>query len=110
VTLEVAGQGRYEAASPEELLEQQMGWRLPVSHLLWWIRGLPAPDSKSRLTLDGDSRLAKLQQDGWDVEYTRYSEQDGYWLPERLKLHGQDLDVTLVVKSWQPRQLGAGQQ
>ncbi|QEY73552.1 lipoprotein insertase outer membrane protein LolB [Pseudomonas denitrificans (nom. rej.)] len=109
VTLEVAGQGRFEATSPEELLEQQMGWRLPVSHLLWWIRGLPAPDSKSRLTLDGDSRLAKLQQDGWDVEYTRYSEQNGYWLPERLKLHGQDLDVTLVVKTWQPRQLGAGQ-
>ncbi|MEZ0199509.1 lipoprotein localization factor LolB, partial [Pseudomonas qingdaonensis] len=33
-------------------------------------------------------------------------EQNGYWLPERLKLHGKDLDVTLVVKEWQPRQLG----
>src|SRR5262245_54680127 len=48
VTLEVAGQGRYQAASPEALLEEQLGWRLPVSHLLWWVRGLPAPDSKSR--------------------------------------------------------------
>lgn len=104
--LEVANQGRYQAASPEQLLQQQLGLNLPVSHLLWWIRGLPAPDSKSRLTLDRDSRLAHLNQDGWQVEYLRYTEQDGYWLPERLKLSGHDLQVTLVIKDWQPRQLG----
>ncbi|MBO3275027.1 lipoprotein insertase outer membrane protein LolB [Pseudomonas schmalbachii] len=106
VTLEVAGQGRFQAESPEALLEEQLGWRLPVSHLLWWVRGLPAPDSRSRLTLDSNSHLAQLQQDGWQVEYSNYSEQNGYWLPEKLKLRGQDLDVTLVIKAWQPRQLG----
>ncbi|MEX6501724.1 lipoprotein insertase outer membrane protein LolB [Pseudomonas zhanjiangensis] len=106
ILLEVANQGRYQAASPEALLQQQLGLNLPVSHLLWWIRGLPAPDSKSRLTLDGDSRLAQLTQDGWQVEYLRYAEQNGYWLPERLKLNGHDLQVTLVIKDWQPRQLG----
>ncbi|RMO05971.1 Outer-membrane lipoprotein LolB [Pseudomonas cichorii] len=106
VTLEVANQGRYEATSPETLLQDQLGWKLPVSHLVWWVRGLPAPDSKSRLTLDDDSRLASLEQDGWQVEYLSYAEQNGYWLPERIKLHGQDLDVTLVIKDWQPRKLG----
>ena len=34
------------------------------------------------------------------------AEQGGYWLPERLKLSGHDLQVTLVIKDWQPRQLG----
>lgn len=106
VTLEVANQGRYEAPSPESLLEQQLGWKLPVSHLVWWVRGLPAPDSKSRLTLDSDSRLSELEQDDWQVQYLSYVEQNGYWLPERVKLHGRDLDVTLVVKNWQPRRLG----
>ena len=106
VALEVANQGRYEAKTPEELLQDQLGWRLPVSHLVWWVRGLPAPDSKSQVTLDGDSRLATLDQDGWQVEYLSYVEQNGYWLPERVKLHGQDLDVTLVIKDWQPRKLG----
>lgn len=104
--LEVANQGRYQAASPEQLLQQQLGLNLPVSHLLWWIRGLPAPDSRSRLTLDRDSRLAQLSQDGWQVDYLRYTEQGGYWLPERLKLSGHDLHITLVIKDWQPRQLG----
>ncbi|UMZ11092.1 lipoprotein localization protein LolB [Pseudomonas sp. MPFS] len=106
VSLEVANQGRYEASSPESLLEEQLGWKLPVSHLGWWVRGLPAPNSKSRLTLDGDSHMASLEQDGWQVEYSSYSQQNGYWLPERIKLHGNDLDVTLVIKEWQPRKLG----
>lgn len=106
VVLEVANQGRYEAASPEELLEAQLGWHLPVSHLFWWVRGLPAPDSKSKVTLDGASQLARLEQDGWEVEFLAYAEQNGYSLPQRIKLHGENLDVTLVVKDWQPRQLG----
>lgn len=106
VTLEVAGQGRFQADSPEALLEQQLGWRLPVSHLLWWVRGLPAPDSRSRLRLDDSSRLARLEQDGWTVDYLAYGSHDGYVLPERLRLRGHDLQLTLVIKDWQPRQLG----
>ncbi|MBC9249607.1 lipoprotein localization factor LolB [Pseudomonas alcaligenes] len=106
ILLEVANQGRYEAESPEALLEEKLGWRLPVSHLQWWVRGLPAPGSRSTVTLDGNSQLARLRQDNWDVEYLSYVEQNGYSLPERIKLHGENLDVTLVIKDWQPRQLG----
>lgn len=106
VELEAANQGRFQAESAEALLQEHLGWQLPVTHLLWWVRGLPAPDSRSRLALDASSRLAQLEQDGWRVEYLRYAEHDGYWLPERLKLHGPDIDITLVVKDWQARQLG----
>ena len=106
VALEVAGQGRFEADSPEALVESQLGWQLAVSHLLYWVRGLPAPDSRSRIALDPNGRLASLQQDGWDVQYLGYTEEDGYTLPNRIKLAGRDLKITLVVKDWQPRQLG----
>ncbi|WP_339081867.1 lipoprotein insertase outer membrane protein LolB [Pseudomonas sp. TMP9] len=106
VSLEVANQGRYQAESPEQLMQDQLGLNLPVSHLTWWIRGLPSPLSKSRLNLDNQSHLAQLSQDGWFVEYLGYAEQNGFWLPERIKLSGHDLEVTLVIKDWQPRQLG----
>lgn len=106
ILLEVANQGRYQAASPEQLLQDQLGLNLPVSHLLWWIRGLPSPNSKSRLNLDANSHLAQLSQDGWFVEYLGYAEHNGFWLPQRIKLSGFDLQVTLVIKDWQPRQLG----
>ncbi|TRO13195.1 lipoprotein localization protein LolB [Ectopseudomonas mendocina] len=106
ILLEVSNRGRFRAESPEALLREQLRLDLPVSNLLWWIRGLPAPESRSRITLDGESHLAQLEQDGWKVEYQRYTEQNGYALPERMKLYGQDLEVTLVIKDWQPRQLG----
>ena len=106
VTLEVAGQGRFEAQSPEALVESQLGWQLPVSNLLWWVRGLPAPNSRSRISLDNNGRLATLQQDGWSVQYLGYEEEDGLDLPSRIKLEGRNLQITLVIKDWQPRQLG----
>ena len=106
VSLDAANQGQFQAESAEALLQQQLGWSLPVAHLFWWIRGLPAEDSKSRLILDSESRLAKLEQDDWQVEYLSYVEQNGYWLNERMKLHGAKLDITLVIKDWQQRQLG----
>lgn len=104
--LEVANHGRFSAESPEALLEQQLGWQLPVTHLLWWVRGLPEPDSRSQLVLDADSRLARLTQEDWRVDYLDYLEQDGYALPSRLKLYGPDLEITLVIKDWRPRMLG----
>jgi len=103
VLLEIAGEGRFEAASPEALLEARMGWRLPVTHLYWWVRGLPAPDRQSRLALNSAGQLAELEQDGWHVEFSAYALHDGHMLPERIRLEGQSLQVTLVIKEWQPR-------
>lgn len=102
VTLDIAGQPTLTASSAEALLEQQIGWRLPVEHLLWWVRGLPAPDSPSRLQLNPDSQLARLAQAGWTVEYSRYQQIDGVQLPQRLQLSGYDMLLTLVITRWEP--------
>ena len=103
VTLDIAGQPPMSAASAEALLEQQIGWRLPVEHLLWWVRGLPAPDSPSHLQLNPDSQLARLAQAGWTIEYSRYQPIDGVQLPQRLQLSGYDMLLTLVITRWEPR-------
>lgn len=106
VVLDLSAQGRFHSNSAEDLLEKGLGWRLPLTQLLWWVRGLPAPDSSSQITLDSDSRLNQLEQDGWHIQYLSYIEQNGYMLPERIKLQGQNLHITLVIKDWQPRRLG----
>jgi outer membrane lipoprotein LolB len=105
IVLDIAGQPTMRAASAEELLEEQIGWRLPVEHLLWWVRGLPAPDSPSRLQLDTQSRLARLNQSGWTIEYSRYQTVGDMQLPQRMQLSGHDVLLTLVVTSWEPRNL-----
>jgi outer membrane lipoprotein LolB len=106
VVLDLSTQGSFTSNSAEDLLEKGLGWRLPLTQLFWWVRGLPAPDSPSQVSLDNDSQLNRLEQDGWQIQYLSYIEQDGYSLPERIKLQGQDLQVTLVIKDWQPRKLG----
>jgi outer membrane lipoprotein LolB len=100
VVLDMAGQPTMQALSAEALLEQQTGWRLPVEHLLWWVRGLPAPDSASRLQLDSQSRLARLAQAGWTLEYSRYQEVNGLQLPQRLQLSADNILLTLVITQW----------
>ncbi|WP_205341553.1 lipoprotein insertase outer membrane protein LolB [Denitrificimonas caeni] len=106
VTLDIANRGTYQAQSAEDLMQQQLGWSLPVKNLLWWVRGLPSPHSKSRVQLDNNSLLAQLEQDQWQIEYLSYRTENGIRLPERIKLSGAGLNITLVVKEWQARQLG----
>ena len=106
VSLEIANRGIYQANSAEQLMQQQLGWSLPVDNLLWWVKGLPSPHSKSQVQLDNNSLLAELVQDQWRVQYLSYRTENGLQLPERIKLSGAGLDITLVIKEWQARQLG----
>lgn len=93
-----------QATSGEQLMQEQLGWSLPVNNLLWWVRGLPAPDSKYQLQLNENSLAQQLKQDGWQLEFVRYqSLPDGTRLPERIQLHGPHLQLTLLVKQWQLR-------
>ncbi len=96
VRLEANGQV-YQARSPEALLEQHLGWQLPVRDLAWWIRGLPAPDSPYTESRK-NNRLASLQQQGWQISYRRYSADNRY--PEKLVLHRDKLRITLIIHEW----------
>lgn len=92
------------ASSAEQLMHEQLGWSLPVDNLLWWVRGLPAPDSKYQLRLNENSLAQHLEQDGWQLDFVRYqSLPDGTRLPERIQLQGPYLQLTLLVKQWQLR-------
>ncbi|QEY58213.1 outer membrane lipoprotein LolB [Pseudomonas sp. C27(2019)] len=106
VSLEIANRGTFKATTAEALMQQQLGWSLPVENLLWWVRGLPAPRSKSQAQLNNDSVLTTLKQDQWLIEYLSYRNENGVQLPERIKLTGAGLNITLVIKQWQARQLG----
>ncbi|WP_275287136.1 lipoprotein insertase outer membrane protein LolB [Halomonas elongata] len=95
------GEGRAEADSPTALMEQELGWSLPVSALTDWIRGLPA-DRPHHLEKDELGFPTRLEQDGWRIEYRDWTRVDELWLPRRMKLTYDDLTVTLVVTRWQP--------
>lgn len=96
-----SSEGRFEADSPEALMEQQLGWSLPVSSLTDWVRGLPAPDLPHQSTEDSLGFPATLSQAGWEIDYRSWHKVDNLWLPNRLIMTYGDLRVTLVINQWQ---------
>ncbi|MDD9891152.1 MAG: lipoprotein insertase outer membrane protein LolB [Gammaproteobacteria bacterium] len=68
VTMEHDGE-LFRAASPEDLILQQLGYELPVSYLEFWIRGLPAPDSNADMTFNELNQLSQMNQGGWTISF-----------------------------------------
>ncbi len=92
---------------PERLLYQQLGWRVPVASLRYWVLGLPAPGAAQR-QLDSQGRLAQLQQNGWSIQFLDYRQEDGVDVPGRVFASRGDAEVRLVVGSWElPQPAGA---
>lgn len=95
------------AESAEQLMDEQLGWSLPVENLYWWVRGLPNPNRPYQLRINAQSTAEHLIQDDWQLEFISYlTTTDGIPLPERIKLQGPELQLTLVIKQWQARELG----
>jgi outer membrane lipoprotein LolB len=88
--------------SPEALLEDVIGWSIPVSGLDYWIRGLPRPDSEYSQRIDADGLSRDITQDSWSIGYLDYySFADGLSLPRRIRLAHDDLEMRLAIDSWQ---------
>ena len=92
---------RASAASPEVLLEREIGWSVPLQGLRYWIVGAPAPDgTTSKMEIDDHGRLVRLEQAGWTVIYERYGDVDDLALPERIRFSSASVDATVVVRRW----------
>ncbi|HSS66708.1 MAG TPA: lipoprotein insertase outer membrane protein LolB [Gammaproteobacteria bacterium] len=102
VALRTGEGGPFFASSPEVLLDEQFGWRLPVSGMRYWILGLPVPEAEvlSR-ELDVYGRIRRLEQSGWRIEYLDYVQVDGVDLPSRLDLRHPRLSARVAVRRWQ---------
>lgn len=98
VTLTDSQGHKYQARSPESLMQQQLNWSLPISQLYYWVRGLPAPNNKiDKRILDPQHRLLVLEQDGWKISYQSYRYINKVWLPKKIVLQAETLKVVLVI-------------
>lgn len=87
--------------NPATLLQQELGWEFPVEQVSYWIRGLPDPSSASRTTNDPDSNLpSEIEQDGWLVTYTNFTEIDGLSLPQKMQVSNPPFKVNLIINQW----------
>jgi outer membrane lipoprotein LolB len=98
--MEAAGEAPRIAPNPEALMQEQLGWHVPVRGLKFWLTGRPGPDAFDVQVVDGLGRLSRLEQDGWEVIYSRYEQVNGVELPRKLEMSNRQLRVRLVIDQW----------
>ena len=88
------------AADVNQLVQERIGWHLPVDALQWWVRGLPAPGVIEDEQFDTDGLLISLRQFGWSVDFSRYDSRAELALPIRLNATRDNHRVKLAISKW----------
>jgi len=100
VTMETSNGQKISASSAEQLIAQQWGWKLPVSYLKYWIRGLPVPNLPQTSRFDEAHRLATLNQQGFTIVYNGYTTAGKLELPQRMSITSPSFKSKLVIYKW----------
>ncbi len=95
------GERHYQAGDAESLMQQVLGWHLPLNGLHYWVLGLPQVESQAQIERDAEGRIVVLRQDGWEVRYQRYAGDKADSLPTRLQLSRDNLQVQLLIDEWE---------
>jgi len=99
--IETTDQAALTANSAEALMQERLGWYVPVADLQYWLLGSPGPGMTEGHEIDALGRLQSLQRAGWQVRYQSYMTVDGLELPRKLELENPRLRARLVIDSWQ---------
>jgi outer membrane lipoprotein LolB len=101
VRMQMADNRIFENQDIDEMMQQNLGWEIPVDALVYWVRGLPDPGSQAEeLMLDAGGRIASLRQDGWDIQYEKYTNVGGYDVPSRMTVEREQLRLRLGINRW----------
>lgn len=89
------------AKTPESLLKKALGMEIPVSGLIYWVKGIDAPGiAPTRMMFDQSKHLGLLEQDGWIIKYEDYKDVNGYTLPEKVTLENGQLRLKFIFSQW----------
>ena len=99
-TLDASGK-HYAAQDMETLMQQALGWQLPLSGLRHWVTAMPAPDAESHIERDEHGHMSMLRQEGWEISYSRYAALTSDALPLRLRLQREGIEVLLLIDEWE---------
>lgn len=99
-TLSLPGREPVSARSAPDLMQAYLGWQFPVLDLRYWVKGQASPKAHFEAQYDEQGLMTELQQYGWNIEFSRYSQHSGLWLPGRIKITGRDYKFIFVIKRW----------
>lgn len=97
VSLARPGEPMVEAENVEMLTQSELGFRLPLSGLRYWIQASPDPARVSKVRRNADGSVELIAQDGWKIEYLQFYESR----PRKMHVTREGLEIRLVVDEWQ---------
>lgn len=100
-TLDDAYGRHYAAADAEALMQQALGWSVPLAGLRYWLRAEAAPQGEARAARNEAGQIAVLHQQGWEIRYLKYADAQRAALPLHVELQRDGLQVTLRIDQWQ---------
>ncbi|MFM0719971.1 lipoprotein insertase outer membrane protein LolB [Paraburkholderia strydomiana] len=99
-TLELPNRQPLTADNVTTLMQEALGFALPVEGLRYWLQPSPAPTSRAKTEKDPEqpSRLKQITQDGWTVDYLAYADAPATGV-KRVNLSRSEppLDIKLVL-------------
>ncbi|MFM0224706.1 lipoprotein insertase outer membrane protein LolB [Paraburkholderia dipogonis] len=99
-TLELPNRQPLTADNVSTLMQNALGFALPVEGLRYWLQPSPAPTSRAKTEKDPEqpSRLKQITQDGWTIDYLAYADAPATGV-KRINLTRSDppLDIKLVL-------------
>jgi outer membrane lipoprotein LolB len=84
----------------DQLIRERMGFTPPFEDLRYWLLGVPAPSGAASLDRNPQDRAARIVQDDWSIDYTRYMNAGVDLLPAQMTLQHGNVRVRIVVDHW----------
>ena len=97
--LETGNGAVLESQAAWDELESRLGATLPAGSLRFWMLGIAAP-GEHRWLESGTAGERALEQDGWSIQYQRYSDEPGAHVPVRINATSGDTRVRIVIDRW----------
>jgi outer membrane lipoprotein LolB len=89
-----------KAEDAESLTNMTLGFQLPLAGLSDWALGRPTASKVVAMNWDEQGRLTTLKQDGWDIQYEHYVLVDTIFLPKKIVLKSEQLNLKLLIEQW----------
>ena len=100
VSLWQSGSQRIMAKTPELLMQQELGYTVPLTSLYYWARGLPDPHFPVVKSGDAQPHLIQLQQQAWKIKFLDFKIISGFDLPTQIILENKTMHVKIVITRW----------
>jgi outer membrane lipoprotein LolB len=84
----------------ESLTQAMLGWRLPLGGLADWALGRPANSAMASLTWDEAGHTLTLNEVDWAIAYQQYQASPTAFLPHKLSLKNERLQLKIIVEKW----------